>query len=579
MGILLKHIGCDKCGSKDNRALYTDGSSHCFGCLDTTPSKEFLESLPKSKSKKHKVKQEKESPLKENITQLEANLIKEKTQVSAEDYRGIKDSTLLFYGCRTELDEDENVKARYYPITTGSNLSGYKIRNHPKTFHSIGNVGNGCDLYGTFRFQSGGKYILITGGEEDAHAAYQMFKEYSESKNSDFVTSVVSVTTGEGSATKQIAANYDFLNKFDHIIIGFDNDQAGKDGVDKIISSLPKGKVKICTWSKAKDPNEYLEKGLQKQFLQDFYNAKTYVPVGVLGSDELYEKILQQTGMKKLAFPPFMKKLNFMLAGGIALGHIVNLAAATSIGKTTLVNEIVYHWVFNSPHKVGVLSMEADAGQYGETLLSRHISKKLALMPDEDEKLKFIKSEEVRKAAEHLFTVEGSPRFYIVDDRDGTIEQLQDIIEEMVISSNCKIIVIDPIQDIFSGLGNDEQELFMSWCKSMVKSHQITFILINHVRKSPSGSKDGSEGAKLSESDIHGTSTLIKSASVNILLSRNKMAEDEVERNTTFVECSKNRQCGITGPAGELYYDNETHTLHDKEEYFLNLSKPSTIPV
>lgn len=32
MGICIEHTSCPKCGSKDNRAIYSDGSSWCFGC-------------------------------------------------------------------------------------------------------------------------------------------------------------------------------------------------------------------------------------------------------------------------------------------------------------------------------------------------------------------------------------------------------------------------------------------------------------------------------------------------------------------------------------------------------------------
>ena len=40
------------------------------------------------------------------------------------------------------------------------------------------------------------------------------------------------------------------------------------------------------------------------------------------------------------------------------------------------------------------------------------------------------------------------------------------------------------------------------------------------------------------------------------------------QRNTTRMKASKIRWTGNTGFAGEYYYDNSTHTLHDKEDYF-----------
>lgn len=70
----------------------------------------------------------------------------------------------------------------------------------------------------------------------------------------------------------------------------------------------------------------------------------------------------------------------------------------------------------------------------------------------------------------------------------------------------------------------------------------------------------GKSGAD-SEMNIMGSSTIIKSASANILLKRDKMAEDPIKRNTTEIFVTKNRLYGLTGPAGSLYYDNEKARL------------------
>ena len=33
----IKHLPCEQCGSKDNNALYSDGSTWCFGCEHYVP--------------------------------------------------------------------------------------------------------------------------------------------------------------------------------------------------------------------------------------------------------------------------------------------------------------------------------------------------------------------------------------------------------------------------------------------------------------------------------------------------------------------------------------------------------------
>ena len=566
MANFIKHTSCPNCGSSDNLAIYDDDSYHCFGgCGYTKLSDELKEQLKEKHKGKGKVKRMVETKeevkivksTKPVITEDKAKEIKEQTSIQGKGFRGLKDEYTKQFGVRYSYSEETGeVIEQYYPVTQENTLTGYKIREIPKNFRSIGRTGADCELFGQFKFNRGGKYVLLVEGELCQLSAYQMLAEYNKNRGSDFETAVVSPTTGANSYN-QIAAQYKFFDSFDQIIVAMDNDEAGKKAEEKIIKVLPRGKVKLMQL-RYKDSNEYLEAGKQKEFIQDFYNAKTYVPIGVLPSSNLYDRILEQTEVPKVPFPHFMRKLNDMFVGGMPLGYIFNIAADTGIGKTTYVNEMIYHWVFNSPHLVGIVSMELDAGQYGEVLLSRHISKKLSLIGDTNEKLDFLRSDKIKEKAKELMVKEdGNDRFFLLDNRDGTVEEIQATIEELVISCGCKVIILDPLQDCLDGLSNEEQAVFMKWMKGFIKSFGVTFVLINHMRKSENSG----------EMDIMGSSTIIKSAAANIILKRDKLAEDEVTRNTTTVTVAKNRVCGLTGPAGAAYYDNQTHTLYDLDDW------------
>jgi hypothetical protein len=562
----VKHTSCPDCGSSDGLAVYDDSSSHCFVCTKTIPSEEYKQerkSYSKNKKVKVKGKDEMTEKVKASVTPEETESLKGKTGLTAGGYRGIRDDVLKVFGVRTELDASDEVLARYYPCTTEGELTGWKRRGHPKNFGgSIGNTGNSCDLFGQFRFKNGGKVCLIVGGEEDQLAAYQMLKDYYVSKGWDFEPVVVSPTVGETGCAKQIANQYSWFDGYSKIVIGMDTDDAGKAAIEKIIAVLPKGKTFIANWS-LKDPNEMLLKGKEKQFISDFYNAKAYVPVGIMASSDLYDKILQQASVEKTPFPPWMGKLNEMFVGGMPGNAIINIAADTGLGKTTLVNSMVEYWIFNSPHTVGVVSMELDSSQYGEALLGQYIHRKISLIADMDERLRFLKSDEIKGKANQLFLKEdGSPRFYLLDNRDGSVEDIQAAIEELVVGCGVKIIILDPLQDVLDGLSNEEQALFMKWAKGLIKSHGTTLCLINHMRKTPAGQSGGDH-----ESNIMGSSTIIKSASANILLKRDKMSDDPILRNTTEISVTKNRLYGITGPAGAVYYDNQTARLHNLDDW------------
>lgn len=575
MANFIKHTSCEKCGSSDGKAVYEGGSSHCFVCEFTIPSVEFKDQSTKKpqRTRTNTTKEEMNTEIKPStkpaITFEENAKIKSETGVAGKNFRGLKDSTTKPFGVRYAYDaETEEVIEQYYPTTQEGVIVGYKIREVPKNFFSKNRTGADCELFMQFKFNRGGKYVMITEGELDALSAYQMFAEYNKSKGSDFETAVVSPTTGANSY-KQIAAQYKFLDTFDQIIVAYDNDKAGKDATEKLLTVLPKGKVKIMHM-RLKDANKYLEDGEEKAFLSDFYNAKTHVPVGVVGSGDISQSMRQEFMTPKIPLPPFMHKLQDMMAGGIPLGRIVNLASASGTGKSTIVDEIVYYMLFNSPHKVGIVTLESTTGQYGNKLLSRHIGLKLELKTNE-EALEILDSDKVKKKEKELFWTESDDhRFYLIDDRDGGVENVKDAIENLIISCDCKVIILDPVHDVIGTLPNEEQESFYGWQKGMVKSHNCTFLNVMHTRKTSSGQKAGSAGADLHEEDIQGSSSAYKSAACNLMFGRNKEAEDSLERNTTTMKATKIRWTGKTGVAGKYYYDNETHTVHDLDDYLNN---------
>lgn len=558
-----REVGMDNTG--DNLAVYDDGV-YCYAC-----------GYSKGNGKKNSRKEETEtvsSKPKKIITQEENNALKART-TSDVTYRGVRPETNRFFGVRYELDDSGEIVAQYVPSTIDTKLSGYSKRIHPKQFlTAYGSTGKECDLVGQFRFKASSHTVLIVGGQVDQLSAYQMLRDdqIARGKEEFEPMAVVSPTVGEGGSASQLAAQYKFFSQFKKIIIGYDNDAAGKEATEKLIKVLPKGRIHIANW-RYNDPNEYIwdnVNGIQvdrtKAFINDFWNAKKYVPASIVGSNSLYEKVLEGARVPKIPLPPFMSKLQRMMSGGIPLGYVVNIGAASGGGKTSLVNEMINYWIFNSPYKIGVVSMELEAGQYGEAMLSRYVQRKIALIEDMDDKIDYLESDHVKQAAYHLFNDEnGDSRFHLLDDRDGGVEAIKEVTEELITTCDCQVIVLDPLQDILDGMNNEDQAIFMRWQKGMIKSHGVTFININHVRKSGSGEKANSQGAFITEEDFAGSSTIFKSAGANILAMRDKYAEDDIERNTTRIDLSKCRWTGLTGHAGEYYYDNATHTMHDKE--------------
>ena len=569
------------CNSSDALAVYQHESedetwydSYCYSCNQYFSKEEtHNSSVAVSLGIKDGVVVEKKSfnvrPKPQPMTKEEVKDFIKKTGYKSNNYRGIRDDVSQFFGHLTKLDNNGNVIARYYPETQGTNVTGYKTRNHPKNFSygKIGLTGQSCDLSGQIKFKGHSKYVLIVGGCEDKAAAYQMLIDNQKDRGqSDFEPiAVVSPTTGEPSAYKQVAAQYDWLDTFEYIVIGMDNDEAGKAATAKIVSVLPEDKVKIAVWS-GKDPNQMLNDGKAKQFVRDFYNAKPFVQDGIKSSANMMQAVLDELSTPRLTLPSYMRAMQDNMGGGILDCTITNVIADTSVGKSSHVNNMVYHWIFNSPSPITILSLEATEGQWGTDMLSLHLKINLRWMDEEERKRFLTQPEIIEKCNELFFKENGEPRFYIVDERDGKIDKVEKQLEKAFKQYESRIFIIDVLTDILRGMDSEHQESHMKWQKMFIKKG-ARLINVLHTRKPPK-SKDG-KSVPISEYDAYGSGTFVQSAAINILLERDKEAEDPVEKNTTHVRMPKCRG-GITGDCGEWYFDFKTRQCYDKKDYFEN---------
>lgn len=573
MGSVVAKHPCPSCRDKgndrsgDNLVEFEDGGKTCFACGHVIYSKDW----------RYKRKEEVEETLMERtsdklITKEENQELKSKTGVC--NYRGVRADTWKRLGVRFVFDQETGTPIRqYYPNTLDGKLSGYKRRDLPKKFGApLGETGAVCDLYGSgpaFR-KPNQKQLIIVGGEVDQASVSQVLYDYTKKRGYKHPNMlVVSPSVGE-SCKKQIKYNHKMLAEYDEVFIGFDMDDAGKKATEDVVKVLPRVKVRIIEWTK-KDPNEMLQAGLDGEIISCIYNAKVHTSTSIAGSSTLMSSLAEEIQKVMIPLPPFMKKLSELMCGGMPLGSIINIGAMSGIGKTSIVNEIVYYLLFNSPYKVGILSMELNSGQYAEVLLSRHIGRKIALIGNTDDKINFINEPDVKEAAQELFTEDGADRFFLMDERDGSIKDVMKLVEEMIINCDCKVIVLDPLQDILDGLSNEEQAVFLKWQKTMVGKYNTTFINISHLRKNNNPIQPEDTGLdilyNINEQDFQGTSAIFKSGSANILFARNKRNEDPIEKNTTYVMLDKCRWSGYSGFAGDWFYELETHTMHDKQEY------------
>ena len=589
-GVLLNKFPCPECLSKDNLLVYVkhneEGNEVLDGSCRTPSCKSFWteQELKVAGVLDENFVAPKTKPVvKTAITKAEYKALTARsnhdtTMKDGSLYRSIKPETSQFYGHLYVRDSEGNIVEEYYPETKeGFNgelksLRGYKKRVLPKDFGkgNIGITGLSNDFSGQHLFRTGGKYVVITGGEIDKLSVAQMLRDYQISRGQDEYdrTAVVSCTAGEGSLAKQCAANYDWLNSFDNIIFCGDSDEVGKAAVAEAVTKLPDDKIKIMTLS-MKDANEMLVAGKHKQFISSYFDAKPLIPDDVKTSKQADDEIEEELGRPKIPLPPFMHSLQRAMAGGIPLGYMVNLGAVTGGGKTTIINEMVYYWIFNSPVKIGILSLELTAGQYQTALLSRHIGYKINLIEDPKEAVAFVKQPHIQSARKELREDEyGAERYVLLDERSGSLEAVKKQILKLIKKYSCKLLVIDPINDLFEGSNLEDQTDFIKFLKQVIKDGISVFNVCHVTKGKTQVDKEGNVMVRqLTEDDFSGVTNLIKSGGCNIVAMRNKSETDEVKKNTTEVDILKCRWTGHTGFVGSWYYDTASHTLYDKEDF------------
>lgn len=498
----------------------------------------------------------------EPLTGEQIGQLKKTVGFTNSNYRGISPETLMFYGHMVNRNSRGVPTEVWYPETEDNKVVGFKIRILPKKFSKLGKTGKSSQLAGQFRFKANGKRILYTGGEGDMCAAYQALRKYD--------VHVVSPTCGEGSAASQAAAQYEFFDRYDEIYVAMDNDSAGIKATEDIVKVLPATKVKIVKWSD-KDPHKLLEDGKEEQIRRDFWNAKSYVDSGVKSSTEILGDVEEVLTAEKITLPPYMHRMQRMMKRAFSKnGRVVNILGSTSCGKSTHVNNMIYHWIFDEGLKPLIISLEMTAGEYAVDLLSLHLQKNLDWFEEGMDAWEYLQRDDVKPLYDDLFNdLEYQERFRIVDDREGSADSLKRLIERSVKQYGCNIVIIDVLTDLLRFLPMDEQEKFMSWEKNFVKSG-VSIVNVLHCRK-PERDKDGKQ-RKTTEFDALGSGTFVQSAHINIVINRDKMAECEIEKNTTYVDMPKCRR-GITGEAGEWYYHPETRQVYDKQDFFANSTR------
>lgn len=558
-GDLLYHTSCIGCTSSDGMAVYRkeiEGEAvidgFCFSC-STYFNPEKIEEAGV------KFKEGVRSKVQEVVDFTEI----EKIAFRGWKERGITRITSRKYGVHTEIQGEDEAIARYYPSSVDGKIVGFKKRVIPKSFVGIGSTKATNELFGQSVFEAGQKYLVITTGEEDAMSFAQAL--YSETeKNGEktqYWTPCVSVTCGDGSIIKQLKANFEYVNSFEKVILAFDNDDSAQQYVEEAARLLSPGKAYIAKFpAGVKDASDMLRTNRVAELKQVFWKAVPFSRVDVLHLSQMWEDFESEDNNVKIPLPSSWSHLNEMMNGGMEKGEITIIGALTSIGKSTIINNVVYHLIENTRFKVGAMYLEGTKREVVRDLLSLDAGVNLRTADRATIDLEGLKN--------RFFENLAKKDQFVYVDHQGSIstDEIFDKLSYLAKAENCDVIIIDPVQAGVNSSDNGAIIEFMDTLLKFAKETDTCVIAVSHMKK-PSEENPHA----VTEYQLMGSSSLNQIAFNTILISRDKMNPDPVKRSATKLQLVKCRRTGNTGDAGWLRYDTQTTHMYATSDPYIEL--------
>ncbi len=505
-----RHIACNECGSSDGNSLYTDGHTFCFVCHTWKPGAN-------------------------SDTTFTLNKVSMKGEAVRLPKRGLYEETCQKY----KIYRDGNI-LRFYYFSPDGILKGAKCKTPKKVFTYEGESDG--TFYGQNLFPSNGKRVVITEGELDAASTYQAMPGWP----------VVSLPTGAAGAKKSMQRNLQWLQGYEEIVLFFDNDEAGRQATEAAASVLPPGRVKIAhIQNDYKDASDALSAKDTDAISRAVWDAREYRPDGIIDAKSLLDVVTTPNPpcIHEYKFKGLQNKLH-----GIRYGELITITAGTGAGKSSFCRDLAVD-LLKEGEAVGYVALEESNRRTALGLMSAAVGKSLHLgEPTHDELTKAFDSS-INNWKLYLFDGFGSFDPDIIYNR----------IEYLASGLDCKIIFLDHLSILLSGLDGDERrtiDITMTRLRSLVERTGITLFLVSHLKR-PNGEHSHEEGGRVTLGQLRGSASISQLSDTCLALERDQQADNG--DNSVTLRVLKQRYSGETGVACTLKYDLETCSFTEHE--------------
>ena len=542
MGFAKYHLPCPECGGSDPVSVNDDGSGYCFSCTkffknyesacrsSFTPENDFCKQPVDIK------------PYRNNaMNNAEGEFV-------ALTDRGISLNSAKTFGVKAIKNLQGEIVKHLYPYYIANEIVGYKVREQNKMFTWKG-TGQGSGLFGEQLCQSGGKFITLVEGECDAMAAYELLGSK---------WPVVSIKNGAGGAVKDVKQSLEFLEKFDTVVINFDNDKPGRDAAKKVARILSPGKAKIMNLPEDfKDANDMLRKGSPKAYTTAWWSAKIYTPSGVVNAGDLKDKYFNREKKESVPYP--WEGLNQKLYG-LRSGELVTLTGGTGLGKSSITRELEHWLITQTQDNVGIVALEEHDMRTLDCLMSIEANDRLYI-------------DHVREGYDQKYLDEIYNKIYS-DGRvwihahfgSNDIDEIFSKIRFMIIGCDCKWVVVDHLHMLVSATTEGDErrtiDSIMTKLRSIVEETGAGMILVSHLRR-VEGNRGHENGVTVGLNHLRGSQSIAQLSDCVIALERNQQSDDPIDSQTTHMRILKSRYTGDVGMATHLLYDQDTGRLKE----------------
>jgi twinkle protein len=532
------HQPCPLCSSSDAVSVNEDGSAYCFSCDKRISNYTDNVGETTDNIKEFKVKQT------NAVNDIEGEFV-------ALTDRGISLATAKKYNVKAIVNGSGEITQHFYPYCIASEVASYKIREAGKHFTWRGNS-QGTGLFGQSTFRESGKFITIVEGECDAMAAYELLGSK---------WPVVSIKSGAAGAARDVKNSIEFLEKFDCVVINFDNDKQGIKAAKEVARLLTPGKAKILTMpDDFKDANDMLKAKRTQSDVDAWWSAKLYTPSGVLNISEQKQKFNNREQRESIPYP--WEGLNKKLYG-LRRGELVTLTGGTGLGKSSITRELEHWLINNSKDNVGIIALEEDWRRTVDGILSIEANARLYVDQERDK----FSEEELNTFFDNVYSGKNKDRVWIHSHFGITdIDEIFSKLRFLIVGCSCKWIVVDHLHMLVSSMveGDERRAIdnIMTRLRSIVEETGAGLILVSHLRR-VDGNRGHENGVSVSLSHLRGSQSIAQLSDCVIALERDQQSEDPLEANTTHMRVLKSRYTGDVGMASHLLYDRETGRLSE----------------